>query len=239
MPDGFHSATSQIQAKPVFQLETDYTQVDNFRNVLGFALKTLGEHPISHKQLENIADNAVILAKQLLEDNVYSTSISELPHTRTLINSVQSRTVGNKVHIFSDARGRNGYPYAGSIEYGFHPWGRNHFVPPRPFLRPAIEFAANATRSEFYNNLSTMIYSMETNTFALSHFGNTSNQLGVSRRIWGLNVGQRGMGHAYVMNDAARDGRIMGKYSYSHQYNRYGVRKASYGEKWRISGRKR
>ena len=111
MPDGFHSATSQIQAKPVFQLETDYTQVDKFRNVLGFALKTLGEHPIPQRQLENIANNAVILAKQLLEDNVYSTSMSEHPQTRTLINSIQSKTIGNKVHIFSDARGKNGYPY--------------------------------------------------------------------------------------------------------------------------------
>lgn len=244
----FQSATAGVNAKPVFQLTTDNTEIDSFTNVLGFALESVGRKPLENYQLEEIARNAVTVAQQLLDSQVY-TSIDNMEkryrRTENLRRSIHHRNANNQIVIYSDARAPNGYPYAGSIEYGFHPWGHSHYVPPRPFLRPALEFAANATRASLEENIKQLLLNYRENTFSFSHFS-PSKIIGASHRFWGTNVGKRFSSldreHGWNIEKAYQQGRgnkdyngTYNKYSGYKNYQRYGTERRQYGTVWKIN----
>lgn len=232
MSEGFHSATSSVIANPLFQLQNDTTEIDNCKNVLGFYLESWGKRPLSDEQLKEIAEHAKDISKTLLEERVYSMA-ANVDRTYTLMNSIRADTKGGSINVYSDARSPKGYPYAGSIEYGFHPWGRSHFVPPRPFLRPALEFAVNATRAGWKANVERLAYNMKYNRFELSHFGN--DVLGASRRTWGSNVSSHfNMGTANTANRSWMAGNNRGNYSYAHNHVYHGVQKGAYRSVWDI-----
>lgn len=236
MPEGFHSATSSIQANPLFQLQNDLEEVKNCENVLGFYLKALGKRPLSDEQLMQIAKQAKDISKTLLEERVYSMD-SDVDRTYQLMESIHADTKGGNINVYSDARSPRGYPYAGSIEYGFHPWGHSHFVPPRPFLRPALEFAINATRAGWKANVERLAYNMKYNKFELSHFGN--DVLGASRRTWGSNASSHfNLGTANVANRSWLAGNNRGTYSYAHNQAYHGVQKGAYRSVWEIKDSK-
>ena len=103
-------------------------------------------HPVSTTTLERIAEFATQYAKDLV---IEQGAVSTIPKYH-LKDSIKWRTSGNQIQIYSDIRDDiTQYPYAGSVEYGFHPWGRSKFIPPRPFLRPALQLALDLTKSNF------------------------------------------------------------------------------------------
>ena len=237
--EGFHSATSNIRVDSLFQATTDNTQIDQCRNVLGFCLSSYGRKPLSDEQLAKIANDAVEVAWSLLYDNVYSYSYGGNETTGTLLNSIKSDIRGG-IRIYSDARSPRGYPYAGSIEYGFHPWGKDTYIPPRPFLRPALEFAVNATRSSWENNMEYMTQAMLSNTLNISHFAYNMQRLGASRRTWNQKLTDHvTFESTSAMRDAGARGRAVGAYSYSRNSARYGVQKGAYKGIWDIKSKSR
>lgn len=162
----FKKSTGKFEANPVFLLETDRSQVDNFIDVMGFALKELQNEPVRKGQLMEIANYAVSTARQLVQ--VY---LSGKSTTGTLERSINAKESHNQIILYADARDPiTGYPYGLSFEYGFHPYGRSAFVPARPFLRPALEFAANATRMTFQENVEQLITNLQKNTWNFTHF---------------------------------------------------------------------
>lgn len=236
MPEGFHSATSQVKVSSLFQATTDMTEVDQCRNVLGFFLSSYGRNPLSHEQLMKIADDAKEVAWSLLYDQVYSGYASEL-QTETLLNSIKA-DARNGVRIYSDARSPRGYPYAGSIEYGFHPWGHDTYIPPRPFLRPALEFAINATRASWENNVKHMVQALKTNQLNLSHFSYDKQRLGASRRTWSQHLTSHvTYDSTAAMRSASMTGISRGNYSYAKSSARYGIQRGAYKGIWDIKSR--
>ena len=233
MPRDFHSATSFVEANALFQLETDTTALDGFTNVLGFYLDAWGDKPLSDEQLLSIANNAADVARELLDEQVYNT-FSITPRTYTLRSSIKTDTNNGNINVYSDARAINGYPYAGSIEYGFHPYGHDDFIPPRPFLRPALEYAINATRASWRANVDYMVDALRNNELALSHF-NYRTDVGASRRNWGKNIAARTDAlSAGRMRNATSAGRSRGNYSHSNNQERYGTAKGAYRNIWSV-----
>lgn len=227
MPTGFHSATSFVEANALFQFETDATALDGFTNVLGFYLESWGNKPLADSQLENIAKNAANIAQELISDQ-------GAVDTGTLQGSIKTDTSDGNINVFSDARAPNGYPYAGSVEYGWHPYGHDDFIPPRPFLRPALEYAINATRAEWQTNVDYMVEALRKNELSLSHF-NYRTDVGASRRNWGKNIAARtDSKQTGRMRAAAAAGRSRGNYSHARNQERYGTAKGAYRSIWDI-----
>lgn len=240
MVQDLKSATAKFEAKPVFQLETDYTEVDNFIDVMGFALKELSDSPVRQGQLVEIANYAVSIARQLVEMHLGGKKT-----TNTLHDSINAKESNNQIVLYADARDAiTGYPYGLSFEYGFHPYGRSTYVPARPFLRPALEFAANATRTTFENNVEQLILNFENNKWKSTHFpvdiekGGVKNVFGVRR---GFQASKGGLGnpfsqahklnqkHGGAISSAYTKGlnnRVTNRYGAhsSYQQTRYGVR---------------
>lgn len=232
-----HSATSSVVANGLFQLQTDASRFDGFTNVLGFYLDAWGDKPLSDEQLLNIAKNAASIARRLLDESVYSGvryyGLDGGP-TGRLKDSIHADTRDGSVNVYSDARAPNGYPYAGSIEYGFHPWGHSHFVQPRPFLRPALEYAITATRAGWRANVDAMVEALRTNELALSHF-NYKTDVGASRRNWGQNIAARTSSTSIGrMRAAIQAGRSRGNYSHEVNRERYGTEKGAYRSVWDV-----
>lgn len=229
MTTGFHSATSFVEANALFQFETDATALDGLTNVLGFYLGSWGDKPLSDSQLENIAKNAANIAQELISDQ-------GAVDTGTLHESIRTDTSDGNVNVFSDARAPNGYPYAGSVEYGWHPYGHDDFIPPRPFLRPALEYAINATRAEWRTNVDYMVEALRKNELSLSHF-NYRTDVGASRRNWGKNIAARTDSiQTGRMRVAAAAGRSRGNYSHARNQERYGTAKQAYRSIWDVDG---
>lgn len=229
MPTGFHSATSFVEANALFQFETDATALDGFTNVLGFYLESWGDKPLTDSQLENIAKNAANIAQELISDQ-------GAVDTGTLQESIKTDTSDGNINVFSDARAPNGYPYAGSVEYGWHPYGHDDFIPPRPFLRPALEYAINATRAEWRTNVDYMVEALRKNELSLSHF-NYRTDVGASRRNWGKNIAARtDSTQIGRMRIAAAAGRSRGNYSHARNQERYGTEKQAYRSIWNVDG---
>lgn len=227
MPTGFHSATSFVEANALFQFETDATALDGFTNVLGFYLESWGDKPLADSQLENIAKNAANIAQELISDQ-------GAVDTGTLQGSIKTDTSDGNINVFSDARAPNGYPYAGSVEYGWHPYGHDDFIPPRPFLRPALEYAINATRAEWRTNVDYMVEALRKNELSLSHF-NYRTDVGASRRNWGKNIAARtDATQIGRMRIAAAAGRSRGNYSHARNQERYGTAKGAYRSIWDV-----
>ena len=199
-------------------------------NVLGFFLESWGDRPLNDEQLLSIAKNAADIARELIVDQG---SVD----TGTLRDSIKTDTSDGNINVFSDARAPNGYPYAGSVEYGWHPYGHDDFIPPRPFLRPALEYAINATRAEWRANVDHMVEALKRNELSLSHF-NYRTDVGASRRNWGMNIASRtNSTQLGRMRIATSAGRSRGNYSHEKNQERYGTEKGAYHSIWNVKTR--
>lgn len=234
-------STTSITAEPVFHLETDYTEIDQFTDILGFAIAELQDNPLRQGQLQEIANYAVSTAKQLVQ-------MHGATQTKTLLNSIGAKPRNNQIVIYADARDPiTGYPYGASVEYGFHPYGKSAYVPARPFLRPALEFAANATRASFENNVKELITSFHDNKWALTHFTPGRQTLGVTRSFWGARGGAKNTSslvhtlnakHGNALKSSYERGKKSGplgnrKYDARYQNLRQGTSKGRSAQTWR------
>ena len=126
------------QTRGIFQVHIHTKEVNEVVNALGFALKNMQDEPIPREIMEIIGHNTVEFAKGLAPIR-----------TSRLHDSINYHIRGSSgretLEVFATAENL-GYPYGASIEYGFHPHGGDYFVPPMPFLRPALEYATLLTK---------------------------------------------------------------------------------------------
>ena len=69
-------------------------------------------------------------------------------NTGDLVNHIKAEADGRYVSFYNDATNERGQPYAGHMEYGFHDRGGN-FIQARPFMRPAFNAVADASKGQF------------------------------------------------------------------------------------------
>ena len=183
--------SKDIMITPMFRLE----EVNRTINVLGYMLESYQSEPVPLKTLKRIAEYATQYARDLV---VEQGAVSTIPKNH-LKDSIKYRVAGNQVQIYSDIRDDfTQYPYAGSVEYGFHPWGHSKFIPPRPFLRPAMQLALDLTEGNFEYATAQMLYTgIETGRFiGLDVFRTDSSRV---RSTFG-SVGVKGYRQASMQN---------------------------------------
>ena len=231
---------TNILIQPMFRLE----EVNRTINVLGYMLEAYESHPVSTTTLERIAEFATQYAKDLV---IEQGAVSTIPKYH-LKDSIKWRTSGNQIQIYSDIRDDiTQYPYAGSVEYGFHPWGRSKFIPPRPFLRPALQLALDLTKSNFETATMYMLdnIGLFNNFHGLDMF--TTKTSGM-RLTYG-SVGTKGHRQASMQNmiNTRREGHMSSQRRESIQRaarttesnrSNLGVQnKGLYARNWKITGR--
>lgn len=152
----------------VIHLESDYEYVSGeiMGNIMNLqAAFSTGEW--ATRDLQIISNELVNTAKWFAVqqglgavDQIQDYSINGTPvyinrkkrkRTGTLIRSIHAKPKGNTVVFWNDANLGRGY-YAGHIEYGFHDRGGNP-VAARPFMRPAFQAVARASRNELAKTL--------------------------------------------------------------------------------------
>lgn len=160
-----YSTLDTLTAEGMFNITVDVGDVSRIQNVLGIAIEKLSESPVTKEQLEYIGATSVDYAKQLM-------TIQGAIQTKTAYNSVKWRMPSNnRLEIYDDATSWNNYPYPASIEYGFHPFGGSKYIPPRPFLRPAIKYAQLLTKYSIQDTVQQMFQG--NNWTRIGFFSNT------------------------------------------------------------------
>ena len=151
----------------VITLESDYEYV--IGSVMGNVLNLQAQFQNmewAKSDLDLIAKELVNTAKLFAVQQglgaasfVYDTSVNGNPvqirqkrrNTGTLINSIHADVSGRTINFFNNANLGRGF-YAGHIEYGFHDRGGNP-VAARPFMRPAFQAVARASRGQIAGTL--------------------------------------------------------------------------------------
>lgn len=225
---------------PMFRLE----EVNRTVNVLGYMLESYRTEPVPLKTLQRVAEYATQYARDLV---VEQGAVSTIPKNH-LKDSIKHRTVNNQIQIYSDIRDEiTQYPYAGSVEYGFHPWGRSTFIPPRPFLRPAMQLALSLTEGNFEYATARMIYAgiNAGNFTGLDVFKTGSSRVqstfamvggkGYRQASMQNMINTRGSGHisAQRQNSLQRAARA----TESHRGSLGARNRGLYARNWKITGR--
>lgn len=124
---------SFLETNGLFQVNVGTEEAKEFVNAMGVILKNNGF--LSYEEMDAIGHNTKEFAQALAPKA-----------TGALIESINYKvTKNNSLEVFATAE-RLGYPYGASIEYGYHVRGGNTFVEPRPFMRPALQYATELTR---------------------------------------------------------------------------------------------
>lgn len=143
----YYRSTGEMIMGGMFAAHLDMDRLYKTQEAFAFVLEEMKAGEIDVGRLHTVGDNAVKYAKQLLDSQIYGYS------TGALKNSIGYSVVKNdngkqSLEIFASAVNKQGIPYGTFFEYGSHPRGGATYVQPRPFLRPAIEFArANTTNN--------------------------------------------------------------------------------------------
>ena len=163
-----YSTIDTLTAEGLFNITVDIGDVSRIQNVLGIAIERLSNSPVTKEQLEYIGATSVDYAKQLI-------TIQGAIDTRKAHDSIHWRMPSeNRLEIYDDATSWNNYPYPASIEYGFHPFGSSKYVPPRPFLRPAIKYAQLLTKYTIQDSIQQMFQG--NNWTTIGFFSNTQQR---------------------------------------------------------------
>lgn len=151
----------------IINLESDYEYV--IGSVMGNILNlqahfqsmdwTKSDLDLISKELVNTAKLFAVQQGLGAASFVYDTSVNGTPvqirqkrrNTGTLINSIHADVSGRTINFFNNANLGRGF-YAGHIEYGFHDRGGNP-VAARPFMRPAFQAVARASRGQIAGTL--------------------------------------------------------------------------------------
>ena len=126
-----------------FDITWNKEEIEKTVNNLHMVFRTLEETPMSKEDLEPIAKASVTYANELVK--AYG-AVTNIKGKRHLVESTKYIVGDNYLQLYNNVTDpKTYYPYAASMEFGFHPFGRS-FFPPRPFLRPAFEFAKENTK---------------------------------------------------------------------------------------------
>lgn len=122
-----------LDTNGLFQANIGTDEVKEFVNAMGVILQNNGF--LSREEMDAIGHNTKEFAQALAPKA-----------SGTLIESIDYRiTNNNSLEVFATAD-KLGYPYGASVEYGYHVRGGSTFVEPRPFMRPALQYATELTR---------------------------------------------------------------------------------------------
>lgn len=135
----YYKDTNAIKATGFLSFSTNIGNITEVTEAFGVALELLQEDVKSKERLEAIAKNTVAYAQQLIKE--YPAWLSG-----DLYRSVKYQVYGQEIRVYADATNQNGVPYGTFVEYGYHPFGGKKYIRPRPFIRPALEFATMNTR---------------------------------------------------------------------------------------------
>lgn len=185
MPNNFQD----VEIEGLFQVQIQDNGFNGMVNALGLALKDLYDEPLPKELLDAIGHNTKTFAQGLVPIR-----------SKKLHDSINYHINGGKsVEVYATADNM-GYPYGASIEYGFHPKGGSIFVEPRPFLRPALEYATELTKMSMteYAKEKILIYSNHQN----AHYGHDIHRMGGP--LERLSIGNRMVRGQYFKTTANR-----------------------------------
>lgn len=148
----YYRSTGNMTMRGMFAAHIDTEKLYKTQEAFAFVLEEMKAGEIDVGKLHIVGDNAVKYAKQLLDSQIYGYS------TGALKNSIGYSVVKNEdgrqsLEIYASAVNKQGIPYGTFVEYGSHPRGGATYVQPRPFLRPAIEFARANTANNIQETL--------------------------------------------------------------------------------------
>ncbi len=125
---------------------------------------------------EGMGNEIIELAKEyVLAQDIPGPDVSQgiygdaTPH-KTILNSFEQNTNSTSVDVYNTAQNTHGQYYAGHVEFGSHPFGKPKYMPPRPFLRPALRTAAVLSRGQLVEDAVATLFSSE---IVNRHFGTT------------------------------------------------------------------
>lgn len=122
-----------LNTSGIFQANIGTEEAKEFVNAMGALLSNNGF--LSREQMDAVGHNTKAFAQALAPKM-----------SGRLIESIDYKvTSDNSLEVFATAD-RLGYPYGASVEYGYHVRGGNTFVEPRPFMRPALQYATELTK---------------------------------------------------------------------------------------------
>ena len=118
-----YSTIDTLNAKGMFEIAVKVNDVYRIQNVLGIALEKLSNSPVTKEQLEYIGATSVEYAKELLVEQ-------GAVDTHKAYRGIKYRMPSERrLEIFDDATAvRTGYTYPASIEYGYHPYGKDKYI---------------------------------------------------------------------------------------------------------------
>lgn len=134
--------------------EVDLTEVNQvteaYKLVLDSILQLYSSEAPDIGRLNIVGANAVEYAQHLI---IQQKAVETGQLHSSVGYSVFQGEHGPSLEIFASAVNPWGRPYGQYIEYGYHPYGRSKMIPPRPFLRPALDFALTNTRKNIEDSL--------------------------------------------------------------------------------------
>lgn len=173
---------STYKARPDFQ--------DFLTNLFNMEVFTNGA--FFKGQTEGLGDEIISIAKEyVVAQDIPGPDLSftgtSKEHTKNLLNSFHQETSQTSVNVYNDAQNASGQLYAGHVEFGSHPFGQSKYMPPRPYLRPALRTAAVLSRGALPKAAVDTLFSSEIvrQHFGRSYRGSQSLSFG-SKSISGL-----------------------------------------------------
>lgn len=144
----YYNSVGRVDMGGLFSAHIDRTDLTKTQAAFGFFLEEIQAGKIDFGKLNIVGDNAVKYAQQLLESQIKDSSTGNLKNSIGYNVVTDSQSGKQSLEIYATAVNQSGIPYGTFVEYGSHPGGGPTYVQPRPFLRPAIEFArANTTNN--------------------------------------------------------------------------------------------
>lgn len=138
---------------PFITFTSDYeysrTDTDEFGKIIGRAITF--QMDLSNMRVGALHSRIDEMA-YLLKDTARS-FVSAFIHSGNLYENIdviygRDYKGGIRLELGSFATNQDGQYYGGHIEYGYHPWGNDKFIPARPYMRPAMEIVANSSGTD-------------------------------------------------------------------------------------------
>jgi len=140
----------------------EYDNAEDFLGTLNYNLNMVRDiKAYTKKDVEGTLKYAVELAKEFVDSTHPVNPYTHYKKTGNLRDSIkydtQTARGGSGGRLYADAQDSKGHRYAGHIEYGFTdragiPHG------PWPFLRPAMRLALGATRANFAQSMTDVMF---------------------------------------------------------------------------------
>lgn len=180
----YYRPTDKLTMSGIFQAHVDTEELNKVQAAFGFALESLQKGDTNVARLDIVGDNAVKYAKQLLESQLKNPNRHQLKDSISY-SVTKTSGGGQRLEIFATAVNQQGVPYGTFVEYGSHPGGGPTYVQPKPFIRPALEFARANTLNNIQETLRTIFEEIAHGdyNYANMHFSNLTKEKTATRLL--------------------------------------------------------